>query len=71
MRVLLPPPLGLVIDVARDLNDKPEAALLEIMINRAAEKCHSGGGANTERDRGQYGARYFAKIAALASQCSD
>ena len=37
VRVLLPPPLGLVIDVARDLNDKPEAALLEIMINRAAE----------------------------------
>lgn len=37
VRVLLPPPLGLVIDVARDLNDKPQAALLETLINRAAE----------------------------------
>ena len=37
VRILLPPPLGLVIDVARDLNDKPQAALLETLMNRAAE----------------------------------
>ena len=37
VRILLPPPLGLVIDVARDLNDNPKAALLETLMNRAAE----------------------------------
>ncbi len=37
VRILLPPPLGLVIDVARDVNENPEAALLETLMNRAAE----------------------------------
>ena len=37
VRILLPPPLGLVIDVARDFNDNPQAALLETLMNRAAE----------------------------------
>lgn len=37
VRILLPPPLGLVIDVARDLHGNPQAALLETLINRAAE----------------------------------
>jgi len=36
VRILLPPPLGLVIDVARDFHDNP-AALLETLMNRAAE----------------------------------
>ena len=37
VRILLPPPLGLVIDVAQDLNADPKAALLETLLNRAAE----------------------------------
>jgi hypothetical protein len=37
VRILLPPPLGLVIGVARDLSAHPQAALLETLINRAAE----------------------------------
>lgn len=37
VRILLPPPLGLVIDVARDFNENPQAALLETLMNRAAE----------------------------------
>lgn len=37
VRILLPPPLGLVIDVARDINADPKAALLETLMNRAAE----------------------------------
>jgi hypothetical protein len=37
VRILLPPPLGLVIDVARDFNSNPQAALLETLMNRAAE----------------------------------
>jgi len=37
VRILLPPPLGLVIDVARDFHDNPQAALLETLMNRAAE----------------------------------
>ncbi|WP_146047828.1 DUF4197 domain-containing protein [Zhongshania marina] len=37
VRILLPPPVGLVIDVARDFNDNPQAALLETLMNRAAE----------------------------------
>lgn len=37
VRILLPPPLGLVIDVARDINADPKAVLLETLMNRAAE----------------------------------
>ncbi len=37
VRILLPPPIGLVIDVARDLTANPQAALLETLMNRAAE----------------------------------
>jgi hypothetical protein len=37
VRILLPPPVGLVIDVARDLHHDPRAALLETLMNRAAE----------------------------------
>lgn len=37
VRILLPPPLGLAIGVARDLQRDPQAALLETLINRAAE----------------------------------
>lgn len=37
VRILLPPPLGLVIDVAWDLSGNPQAELLEVLINRAAE----------------------------------
>ncbi|TNE81661.1 MAG: DUF4197 family protein, partial [Gammaproteobacteria bacterium] len=38
VRILLPPPLGMVIGVARDLHANPEAAALEILMNRAAEQ---------------------------------
>lgn len=37
VRILLPPPLGLVIGVARDLHNNPQQALLETLINQAAE----------------------------------
>jgi hypothetical protein len=37
VRILLPPPMGLFIDVARDFNANPQAALLETLMNRAAE----------------------------------
>lgn len=37
VRILLPPPLGLVIGVARDLQTDPQATLLQILINQAAE----------------------------------
>lgn len=37
VRILLPPPLGLAIGVARDLQRDPQATLLETLINRAAE----------------------------------
>ncbi|WP_461516817.1 DUF4197 domain-containing protein [Porticoccus sp.] len=44
VRILLPPPLGLVIGVARDLQANPEAAALEILMNRAAEQAIPGAG---------------------------
>ncbi len=44
VRILLPPPVGLVIDVARDLHRNPKAALLETLINRAAEHAVPGAG---------------------------
>lgn len=37
VRILMPPPLGLVLDVSRDLYADPKAALLETLMNRAAE----------------------------------
>lgn len=37
VRILLPPPLGLALGVARDLQRDPKAALLETLLNRAAE----------------------------------
>jgi hypothetical protein len=44
VRILLPPPVGLVIDVARDLRHDPKAALLETLMNRAAENAIPGAG---------------------------
>jgi phage tail protein X len=44
VRVLLPPPVGLVIDVARDFHQNPRAALLETLMNRAAEQAIPGAG---------------------------
>lgn len=37
VRVVLPPPLGLLMDVVGDLRADPRAALLETLMNRAAE----------------------------------
>jgi hypothetical protein len=37
VRIMLPPPLGLAIGIARDLQKDPQAKLLEILINQAAE----------------------------------
>lgn len=37
-RILLPPPLGLALGVARDLYADPQAALLSVLINQAAEQ---------------------------------
>lgn len=37
VRILLPPPLGLVIGIARDLQANPQATLMETLINQAAE----------------------------------
>ena len=37
VRILLPPPLGLAISIARGLQENPQAALLETLINQAAE----------------------------------
>jgi hypothetical protein len=37
VRIVLPPPIGLAIGIARDLQDNPQAKLLEILINQAAE----------------------------------
>ena len=44
VRVLLPPPVGLVIDVTRDFQQNPRAALLETLMNRAAEQAIPGAG---------------------------
>lgn len=37
VRILMPPPLGLIVGVAQDLRADPQAALLETLMNRAAE----------------------------------
>lgn len=37
VRILLPPPVGLVVDLARDMHADPQASLLVVLMNRAAE----------------------------------
>jgi len=37
VRIMLPPPIGLAIGIARDLQEDPQAKLLEVLINQAAE----------------------------------
>jgi Protein of unknown function (DUF4197) len=37
VRILLPPPLGVAIGIARDLQKNPQAVLLETLLNQAAE----------------------------------
>jgi hypothetical protein len=44
VRVLLPPPLGLVLSVARDLHADPQATVLEQLMNHAAETAIPGAG---------------------------
>ena len=44
VRILLPPPVGLVIDVARDFQQNPRAVLLESLMNHAAEQAVPGAG---------------------------
>ncbi|MBI5460557.1 MAG: DUF4197 family protein [Gammaproteobacteria bacterium] len=41
-RILLPPPLGMVLGVARDLNADPQAKLLSVLMNQAAEHAIPG-----------------------------
>lgn len=38
VKILLPPPLGMLIGTAQAMRENPEAALLETLINQAAEK---------------------------------
>ena len=42
VRILLPPPLGLAIDVARDMSANPKANLLVTLMNHAAEQAIPG-----------------------------
>lgn len=42
VRILLPPPVGLVLGVARDLHADPQAALLETLMNQVAEQAIPG-----------------------------
>lgn len=44
VRILLPPPIGLALDVVRDLNADPQAAILQTVMNRAAEQAIPGAG---------------------------
>jgi hypothetical protein len=44
VRVLLPPPMGLVLAVARDLHADPQATVLEHLMNNAAEAAIPGAG---------------------------
>lgn len=44
VRILLPPPLGVVLGVAMDLAAEPQAPPLQILINRAAELAIPGAG---------------------------
>ena len=42
VRILLPPPLGIALGVARDLQADPQAAVLKSLMNRAAEQVVPG-----------------------------
>jgi hypothetical protein len=44
VRILLPPPMGLVLGIVRDVREAPDAALLEVLMNRAAEAAIPGAG---------------------------
>lgn len=44
VRILLPPPMGLVLGIVRDVREDPDAALLELLMNRAAESAIPGAG---------------------------
>jgi hypothetical protein len=44
VRVLLPPPMGLVLSVARDFQADPKATMLEQLMNHAAEAAIPGAG---------------------------
>jgi hypothetical protein len=44
VRVLLPPPMGLVLSVARDLHTDPQGTILEQLMNHAAEAAIPGAG---------------------------
>jgi hypothetical protein len=44
VRVLLPPPMGLVLSVARDFQADPQATVLEQLMNHAAEAAIPGAG---------------------------
>lgn len=37
VKILLPPPLGLLVDVGQALHNDPQAALLDVLLNQAAE----------------------------------
>lgn len=41
-RILLPPPVAMVLGVVRDLNTDPQATLLSVLINQAAEQAIPG-----------------------------
>ncbi|MDX5446173.1 MAG: DUF4197 domain-containing protein [Zoogloeaceae bacterium] len=42
IRILLPPPVMLALDIARELHGEPQADLLEVLVNRAAEQAIPG-----------------------------
>lgn len=42
IRILLPPPAMLALDIARELHTDPEAPLLDVLVNRAAEQAIPG-----------------------------
>jgi len=44
VRILLPPPMGLALGITGELIKNPEAALLEVLINQAAEQAIPGAG---------------------------
>lgn len=44
VKILLPPPLGLMIDVGQAFHNDPKAALLDTLINKAAENVTLGAG---------------------------
>jgi hypothetical protein len=44
VRILLPPPLGLVLGIVTDVSENPDAAWVELLMNRAAEAAIPGAG---------------------------